>query len=139
MEEKLKGIFDWYKIITMMEKTLLVIIAFLTTYAVVFEIVSVVSTRAVTLTDLLLLFIYAEVLGMVAAFYKFRKIPITVPIFIAITALCRLIILQGKGINTIDLLYESGAILLLALAALIIRWNLLNLKCPKDDADRETE
>ena len=139
MEEKLKDIFDWYKIITMMEKTLLVIIAFLTTYAVVFEILSVVSTRAVTLTDLLLLFIYAEVLGMVAAFYKFRKIPITVPIFIAITALCRLIILQGKGINTIDLLYESGAILLLAFAALIIRWNLLNLKRPKDDADRETE
>ena len=139
MEEKLKDIFDWYKIITMMEKTLLVIIAFLTTYAVVFEILSVVSTRAVTLTDLLLLFIYAEVLGMVAAFYKFRKIPITVPIFIAITALCRLIILQGKGINTIDLLYESGAILLLAIAALIIRWNLLNLKRPKDDADRETE
>ena len=139
MEEKLKDIFDWYKIITMMEKTLLVIIAFLTTYAVIFEILSVVSTRAVTLTDLLLLFIYAEVLGMVAAFYKFRKIPITVPIFIAITALCRLIILQGKGINTIDLLYESGAILLLALAALVIRWNLLNLKRPKDDADRETE
>ena len=139
MEEKFKDIFDWYKIITMMEKTLLVIIAFLTTYAVIFEIVSVLSTRAVTLTDLLLLFIYAEVLGMVAAFYKFRKIPITVPIFIAITALCRLIILQGKGINTIDLLYESGAILLLALAALIIRWNLLNLKRPKDDADRETE
>ena len=122
-----------------MEKTLLIIIAFLTTYAVIFEILSVLSTRAVTLTDLLLLFIYAEVLGMVAAFYKFRKIPITVPIFIAITALCRLIILQGKGINTIDLLYESGAILLLAIAALVIRWNLLNLKRPKDDADRETE
>ncbi len=139
MEEKFKYIFDWYKIITMMEKTLLVIIAFLTTYAVVFEILSVVSTRAVTLTDLLLLFIYAEVLGMVAAFYKFRKIPITVPIFIAITALCRLIILQGKGINTIDLLYESGAILLLALSALVIRWNLINLKRPKSDADRETE
>ena len=139
MEEKLKAIFDWYKIITMMEKSLLVIIAFLTTYAVIYEILSVVSTRAVTLTDLLLLFIYAEVLGMVAAFYKFRKIPITVPIFIAITALCRLIILQGKGINTIDLLYESGAILLLAIAALVIRWNLLNLKRPKDDADRETE
>jgi protein PsiE len=139
MEEKLKAIFDWYKIITMMEKSLLVIIAFLTTYAVIYEIVNVLSTRAVTLTDLLLLFIYAEVLGMVAAFYKFRKIPITVPIFIAITALCRLIILQGKGINTIDLLYESGAILLLAIAALVIRWNLLNLKRPKDDADRETE
>ena len=139
MEDKEKVIFDWYKIITLMEKTLLVIIAFLTTYAVIVEIITVVSMRAVKLTDLLLLFIYAEVLGMVAAFYKFRKIPITVPIFIAITALCRLIILQGKGINTIDLLYESGAILLLALSALVIRWNLINLKRPKSDADRETE
>ena len=119
-----------------MEKTLLVIIAFLTTYAVIFEILSVLSTRAVTLTDLLLLFIYAEVLGMVAAFYKFRKIPITVPIFIAITALCRLIILQGKGINTIDLLYESSAILLLALSALAIRWNLIKLIRPKSSSDK---
>ena len=139
MKDKEKVKFDWYKIITLMEKTLLVIIAFLTTYAVIVEIITVVSMRAVKLTDLLLLFIYAEVLGMVAAFYKFRKIPITVPIFIAITALCRLIILQGKGINTIDLLYESGAILLLALSALVIRWNLINLKRPKSDADRETE
>jgi protein PsiE len=139
MKDKEKVKFDWYKIITLMEKTLLVIIAFLTTYAVIVEIITVVSMRAVKLTDLLLLFIYAEVLGMVAAFYKFRKIPITVPIFIAITALCRLIILQGKGINTIDLLYESGAILLLALSALVIRWNLINLKRPISDADRETE
>ena len=118
---------DWYAVITFVEKGLLVVIAFLTVYAVVVEMITVVSSRAVTLTDLLLMFIYAEVLGMVAAFYKYRKIPITVPIFIAITALCRLIILQGKGINTVDLLYESGAILLLALSALIIRWNLINL------------
>ena len=103
------------------------IIAFLTAYAVITEMITVVSSRAVTLTDLLLMFIYAKVLGMVAAFYKYRKIPITVPIFIAITALCRLIILQGKEINTIDLLYESGAIPLLTLSVLIIRWNLLNL------------
>ncbi|ERL96311.1 putative membrane protein, partial [Rhodobacteraceae bacterium HIMB11] len=115
---------DWYKIITIAEKTLLVIIAFLTAYAVLVEIVVILTERAVKLTDLLLLFIYAEVLGMVAAFYKYRKIPITVPIFIAITALCRLIILQGKGINTVDLLYESGAVLLLAISALVIRWNL---------------
>ena len=103
------------------------VIAFLTVYAVIVEMITVASSRAVTLADLLLMFIYAEVLGMVAAFYKYRKIQITVPIFIAITALCRLIILQGKGINTVDLLYESGAILLLALSALIIRWNLIYL------------
>ena len=126
---------DWYKIITIAEKTLLVIIAFLTAYAVLVEIAVILTERAVKLTDLLLLFIYAEVLGMVAAFYKYRKIPITVPIFIAITALCRLIILQGKGINTVDLLYESGAVLLLAISALVIRWNLINLVHKKDSDD----
>ena len=126
---------DWCKIITIAEKTLLVIIAFLTAYAVLVEIVVILTERAVKLTDLLLLFIYAEVLGMVAAFYKYRKIPITVPIFIAITALCRLIILQGKGINTVDLLYESGAVLLLAISALVIRWNLINLVHKKDSDD----
>ena len=126
---------DWYKIITIAEKTLLAIIAFLTAYAVLVEIMVILTERAVKLTDLLLLFIYAEVLGMVAAFYKYRKIPITVPIFIAITALCRLIILQGKGINTIDLLYESGAVLLLAISALIIRWNLINLVHTKNSDD----
>ena len=125
MSKEKEKMLDWYRIITLMEKSLLVVIAFLTAYAVIVEMFVVLSERAVKLTDLLLLFIYAEVLGMVAAFYKFRKIPITVPIFIAITALCRLIILQGKGINTVDLLYESGAILLLALAALAIRWNLV--------------
>jgi protein PsiE len=134
----MKKIFEngWYGLITWMEKSLLVVIAFLTAYAVFVEIISVVSIRAVKLTDLLLLFIYAEVLGMVAAFYKNRKIPITVPIFIAITALCRLIILQGKGINTIDLLYESSAILLLALSALVIRWNLIKLIRPKSSSDK---
>jgi protein PsiE len=126
---------DWYKIITIAEKTLLVIIAFLTSYAVLVEIIVILTERAVKLTDLLLLFIYAEVLGMVAAFYKYRKIPITVPIFIAITALCRLIILQGKGINTVDLLYESGAVLLLAISALVIRWNLINLVHTKNSDD----
>ncbi len=133
MSKEKEKMLDWYRIITLMEKGLLVVIAFLTAYAVIVEMFVVLSERAVKLTDLLLLFIYAEVLGMVAAFYKFRKIPITVPIFIAITALCRLIILQGKGINTVDLLYESGAILLLALAALAIRWNLVNLIRPKDN------
>ena len=135
MSKEKEKMLDWYRIITLMEKSLLVVIAFLTAYAVIVEMFVVLSERAVKLTDLLLLFIYAEVLGMVAAFYKFRKIPITVQIFIAITALCRLIILQGKGINTVDLLYESGAILLLALAALAIRWNLVNLIRPKDNKE----
>ncbi len=112
-----------YKWITAAEKGILILIALFTVYSVGTEMYTVLITGKITLTDLLLMFIYAEVLGMVAAFYKYSKIPIAIPIFIAITALCRLIILQGKGISTVDLIYESGAVLLLAISALVIKWD----------------
>ena len=115
---------NMYKWITAAEKGILILIALFTIYSVGTEMYGVLMTGKITLTDLLLMFIYAEVLGMVAAFYKYSKIPIAIPIFIAITALCRLIILQGKGISTIDLIYESGAVLLLAISALVIKWEL---------------
>ena len=115
---------DVHKLIVGAEKSILVLIAMFTVYAVGLEMYAVVQTGAIKLTDLLLMFIYAEVLGMVAAFYKNREVPITLTIFIAITALCRLIILQGKGLSAIDLIYESGAVLLLAVSAVAIRWNL---------------
>jgi len=76
--------------------------------------------QKVQLADLLLLFIYTEVLGMVAIFYKSRRIPILLPLFIAITALSRMIILQGKGSDPQNLLYEAGAVLLLAIACFIV-------------------
>lgn len=121
-----------YKWITAAEKGILVLIALFTIYSVGAEMYTVVMTGKITLTDLLLMFIYAEVLGMVAAFYKYSKIPIAIPIFIAITALCRLIILQGKGISTVDLIYESGAVLLLAISALVIK---MDLKSPSKDSE----
>jgi protein PsiE len=125
---------DFYRYITLAEKAILVLIALFTIYGVGLEMNKVIQSGDVQLTDLLLMFIYAEVLGMVAGFYQSRKIPITIPIFIAITALCRLIILQGKGISTVDLIYESAAVLLLALAALVIRWNLIKLKRDPSDS-----
>ena len=121
-----------YKWITAAEKGILVLIALFTIYSVGAEMYTVLMTGKITLTDLLLMFIYAEVLGMVAAFYKYSKIPIAIPIFIAITALCRLIILQGKGISTVDLIYESGAVLLLAISALVIK---LDLKSHTKDSE----
>ena len=121
-----------YKWITAAEKGILVLIALFTVYSVCSEMYSVILNGKITLTDLLLMFIYAEVLGMVAAFYKYSKIPITIPVFIAITALCRLIILQGKGISTTDLIYESGAVLLLAISSLIMKWE-LKASSSKDD------
>jgi protein PsiE len=128
-----------YDAIVWTEKAILVLIAGFTVYAVGLEMLNIVVMRSVKLTDLLLLFIYAEVLGMVAGFYKNRRIPITIPIFIAITALCRLIILQGKEVNAINIIYESGAVLLLALAAVILRWNLIKLQRPPQSASTDDE
>ena len=104
------------------EKVLLGVIAVLTLIATVQEIMKIYTVGSVTLPDLLLLFIYTEVLGMIGVFYVSNKIPITLPLFIAMTALSRLIILQGKDMEPSTLIYEAGAILLIAIACLIIRY-----------------
>ena len=104
----------------MTEKFFLVLIAVFTVVAMVQEIQELLDRGKAELKDLLLMFIYAEVLGMLGAFYASQRIPITIPLFIAITALARLIILQGKEANPAILLYESGAILLIALACWIV-------------------
>ena len=107
-------------IIGSVENLFLIIIAIFTVAAMGQEIYSLISNRRVELQDLLLMFIYAEVLGMLAAFYSSHRIPITIPLFIAMTALSRLIILQGKDGNPAILLYESGAIIMIAGACWII-------------------
>ncbi len=71
----------------------------------------------IELADLFLLFIYAEIIGMVGAFYASNRIPVTLPIIIAITALCRLIVLHSKEADPLVLVAEAGAILVLAGAA----------------------
>jgi protein PsiE len=107
-------------IIGLVEKLFLIIIAVFTVAAMGQEIFSLIGNRRVELQDLLLMFIYAEVLGMLAAFYASHRIPITIPLFIAMTALSRLIILQGKDGNPAILLYESGAIIMIAGACWVI-------------------
>ena len=113
-------------LIKTIEKILLGIIAVLTVIAVFQEIYSIYINGKVKLADLLLLFIYTEVLGMIGIFYVSNKIPITLPLFIAMTAIARLIILQGKGMDPIILLYEAGAIFVIALACLAIRYKPIN-------------
>ena len=100
----------------------LVIILVATIIAFGMEVVQMISIQTVTLADLLLLFLYLEVLAMVRVFWESQSIQITLPLFIAITALSRFIILQGKSINPEILLYEAGAIVLIALAILILRF-----------------
>ena len=108
------------KFIGVSERVLLFIIAVATLYATVFEIIRMISVREVNLSDLFLLFIYAEVLGMVATFYANNRIPVTLPLIIAMTALTRMIILQSKDVNAINIIYEATGILILAISAYIM-------------------
>ena len=100
----------------------LVIILGATVIAFGIEIYQMIEVRKVTLADLLLLFLYLEVLAMVRVFWESQSIQITLPLFIAITALARFTILQGKSINPEVLLYEAGAIVLIAIAILVLRF-----------------
>ncbi|MEK8031282.1 phosphate-starvation-inducible PsiE family protein [Ideonella sp. DXS29W] len=102
------------------EKLFLVLIAGFTVVAMGQEILFLYEQRKVELKDLLLMFIYAEVLGMLSAFYSRQRNLILMPLFIATTALSRLIILQGKEADAAMLVYESGAILLIGAACWII-------------------
>ena len=124
--------------IKVIEKILLVAIAAATIFATGQEIFTLIENRSVQLADLLLLFIYTEVLGMVGVFYKSNRIPITLPLFIAITALSRMIILQGKGSDPENLLYESAAVLLLAISCLIIRQPSISSLFGKEPDDNDT-
>jgi protein PsiE len=110
------------RVITIAENLILVVIGLATLYAAFTEVVRMLSTFQVNLSDLFLLFIYAEVLGMIGAFYTSHRIPVTLPIIIAMTALCRMIILQSKDLDPINILFEAGGILILALAALVISY-----------------
>ena len=100
----------------------LIIILAATIIAFGIEIYQMIVVQKVTLADLLLLFLYLEVLAMVRVFWESQSIQITLPLFIAITALSRFIILQGKSINPDVLLYEAGAIVLIAIAILVLRF-----------------
>ena len=85
---------------------------------------------------ILLLFIYLEVLGMVTSYWGTQRIRLTYPLFIAITAIGRLIILQKKDIDAISLIYESSAILLIAIAIVVLRFRKskkLEVTLHKDD------
>ncbi len=102
------------------ERGLLITVALMTVGAAAMEIWGVIGSRKIDLADILLMFLYTEVIGMIAVFYTGRGSPFTYPIFIAITALARLIVLQGKEMKPENIVFEAGAILLLAIAVVVL-------------------
>ena len=112
------------------------VILLATSIAFVLEVMHMIEIRNINLPDLLLLFIYLEVIGMVTSYWRTLTIRLTYPLFISITALSRLIILQKKDIDPSTLVYEAGAILLLAIAIVILKFRrskFLGIKLDKDE------
>lgn len=102
------------------ERILLFLVVLMTLGGVAFELHSLYVAQSINLADILLMFLYLEVIGMVAVFYSDRRSASVFPIFIAITALARLIILQGKDMAPENILFEAIAILILAIAAFVM-------------------
>ena len=93
-----------------------------TVLAFILEIKEMYVNRTINLADLLLLFIYIEVIGLVRSYWETRSVRISYPLVIAITALARYIILQDKNDDPATLLYIALAILIVALSTVIIRF-----------------
>ena len=109
------------KVAKNLQLVLMVIILISTVIAVGIEINKMFIAQSVILADLLLMFLYLEVLAMVRVFWDQQSISITLPLLIAITALARFIILQGKEMDPTALVYEAVAIVLIAGAIVILR------------------
>ena len=108
----------WTTVLT--ERALIALIGFCTVIAVGDYLYGMWIAQTVALADLFMLFIFAEVVAMIGAFYNTERIPVTLPIIIAITALCRLIILHSKEMESMDLIAEAGAIFILAGSAYLM-------------------
>ena len=136
-QSKITKSLHWTTIVS--EKLLLAIIGIATCIASALYIFEMFLAQKITLADLFMLFIYAEIIGMVGAFYSTNRIPVTLPIIIAITALCRLIVMQSKEMDALVVLGEAGAILVLSVAAFVMSLkDKVSLEKIKDLRDSES-
>lgn len=111
------------------------VIAIATVVAAAGEINVMLSAGVVTLPDLLLMFLYLEVLSMVSVYYRQGKLPIRFPLYIGMIALARYLIIEMKNISEVRMLVVASAILLLALAVLIVRYGHVRLPYPNDQGN----
>ena len=105
----------------LLEKIVLSVLIVCTIIAIGMEIQGMIEIYKVTLADILLLFIYIEIIGMIKEYWVSKMIRMSYPLFIAMTALARMIIMQRKDVDPSAYVYESVAILILAIAIVILR------------------
>lgn len=122
-----------HKALIIVEDVGLLIIAMATVIAMSYEVVAMYEAMKVTLADLLLLFIYLEVLAMAGIYLKSGKLPVRMPLYIAIVALARYMILDMKNLDTWRIVGISGAVLVLAVSVLAIRYG--HTRFPYEDSN----
>ena len=120
MSEEKKSVDSVHWLTAASEKVLLVVIGIATCIASLQYLFQMYLLQEIVLADLFMLFIFTEILAMVAAFYSSKRIPVTLPIIIAITALCRLIVMQNKDMDAVIIIAEASAVLILAGAAYLM-------------------
>ncbi len=138
MKKPIKTIKEFnQKLLALVENLVLLIIAIATVFAIWAEVMVMVTAAQVTLADLLLLFLYLEVLAMVGLYYNTGKLPVRFPLYIAIVALARYLIMDMKAIEDWRMLAVTGSILLLTLAVFLIRYGHVRYPYPGDDTAAE--
>ena len=122
----------------LLEKIVLSVLIICTIIAIGMEIQGMFANYKVTLADILLLFIYIEIIGMIKEYWVSKMIRMSYPLFIAMTALARMIIMQRKDVDPSAYVYESVAILILAIAIVVLRvrhMEILNKRSKKKLSD----
>ena len=105
----------------LLEKIVLSVLIICTIIAIGMEVQGMIAVYRVTLADILLLFIYIEIIGMIKEYWISKVIRMSYPLFIAMTALARMIIMQRKDVDPSAYVYESVAILIIAIAIVVLR------------------
>ncbi|MDP2806169.1 MAG: phosphate-starvation-inducible PsiE family protein [Gallionellaceae bacterium] len=125
------------KFLESVEHVGLLVIAIATVVAMTSEIVKMIQVAQVTLSDLLLLFIYLEVFTMAGQYYRLGKLPVRFPLYIGMVALARYLILDMKAMDDWRMVAVTASILILAAAVLIIRFGHLRYPYPNDELPSE--
>ncbi len=120
-------------ILNIVENIGLLVIGIATVVAMSSEVINMVKALQVTLSDLLLLFLYLEVLAMVGLYYHSGKLPVRFPLYIAMVALARYLILDMKAMDNWRMLAATGSILMLTIAVFLIRYGHVKFPYPGDD------
>ncbi len=121
------------RFLVLVENLVLLIIAIATVFSIAIEVNHMIVVRQVALADLLLLFLYLEVLAMVGLYYSTGKLPVRFPLYIGMVALARYLILDVKAMDDWRLLAVTGSVLMLAIAVLVIRYGHNRFPYPEDD------